>query len=51
MEAELLVLSRTIGFVEAGDPVLLRWQAVPYQKFGHQEGEVSAIIRSTPSAG
>ena len=51
LEAELLVPSRAIGFIEPGDRVLLRYQAFPYQKFGHQEGRVSAISRSALSAG
>jgi len=31
--------------------VLLRYQAFPYQKFGHQEGRVAAISRSALSPG
>lgn len=46
LEAELLVPSRAIGFIEPGDKVLLRYQAFPYQKFGHQQGEVRRISRS-----
>lgn len=46
LEAELLVPSRAIGFIEPGDTVLLRYQAYPYQKFGHQLGIVSQISRS-----
>lgn len=46
LEAELLVPSRAIGFIEPGDRVLLRYQAYPYQKFGHHEGEVVRISRS-----
>ena len=46
LEAELLVPSRAIGFIEPGDRVLLRYQAYPYQKFGHHEGEVAGISRS-----
>lgn len=51
LEAELLVPSRAIGFVEPGDAVLLRYQAFPYQKFGHHRGLVSRISRSTVGAG
>ena len=53
LEAQLLVPSRAIGFVEEGDRVLLRYQAYPYQKFGHQAGEVVRISRSalTPDRG
>lgn len=46
LEAELLVPSRAIGFIEPGDTVLLRYQAYPYQKFGHQNGTVKQISRS-----
>ena len=49
LEAELLVPSRAIGFIEPGDPVLLRYQAYPYQKFGHQLGKVARISRSALS--
>lgn len=51
LEAELLVPSRAIGFIGPGDRVLLRYQAFPYQKFGHQEGRVAAISRSALSPG
>ncbi|MGN6513997.1 MAG: HlyD family secretion protein [Lysobacteraceae bacterium] len=46
LEAELLVASQAIGFIEPGDRVLLRYQAYPYQKFGHQAGTVTRISRS-----
>ncbi|MGY1410471.1 MULTISPECIES: HlyD family secretion protein [unclassified Luteimonas] len=51
LEAELLVPSRAIGFIEPGDRVLLRYQAYPYQKFGHHEGEVARISRSALNSG
>lgn len=51
LEAELLVPSRAIGFIEPGDAVLLRYQAYPYQKFGHHQGRVARISRSTVNAG
>ena len=51
LEAELLVPSRAIGFIEPGDSVLLRYQAYPYQKFGHQRGTVGRISRSALSGG
>lgn len=47
LEAELSVPSRAIGFIKRGDKVLLRYQAFPFQKFGHHAGRVSAISRST----
>src|SRR5690606_444964 len=51
LEAELLVPSRAIGFIEPGDSVMLRYQAFPYQKFGHQKGVVVQISRSALSSG
>jgi membrane fusion protein len=51
LEAELLVPSRAIGFIEPGDTVQLRYQAYPYQKFGHQLGTVVRISRSALSHG
>lgn len=51
LEAELLVPSRAIGFIAPGDTVLLRYQAFPYQKFGHQQGQVARISRSALSSG
>jgi membrane fusion protein len=49
LQAQLLVPSRAIGFVEEGDRVLLRYQAYPYQKFGHHAGRVVRISRSALS--
>lgn len=46
LQADLLVPSRAVGFVEPGDRVLLRYQAFPFQKFGHQEGRVARVGRS-----
>ena len=51
LEAELLVPSRAIGFIAPGDGVLLRYQAFPYQKFGHHQGRVASISRSALSSG
>lgn len=53
LQAELLVPSRAIGFIEPGDRVQLRYQAYPYQKFGHHVGRVLRISRSavTPKDG
>lgn len=51
LEAELLVPSRAIGFIAPGDSVLLRYQAFPYQKFGHHQGKVASISRSALSSG
>jgi len=53
LQAELLVPSRAIGFMDPGDRVQLRYQAYPYQKFGHHTGRVVRIARSAvkPVAG
>lgn len=51
LQAQLLVPSRAIGFIEPGDSVLLRYQAYPYQKFGHHRGKVARISRSALSTG
>lgn len=41
--------SRTAGFVEAGQTVLIRFHAYPYQKFGLYEGRVISVSK-TPFA-
>lgn len=49
LQAQLLVPSRAIGFIEPGNRVVLRYQAFPYQKFGQQYGTVSDVSRSALS--
>lgn len=51
LQARLLVPSRAIGFIEPGDSVLLRYQAYPYQKFGHHAGKVIRVSRSAVNPG
>lgn len=46
LEAQLLVPSRAIGFVEPGNRVVLRYEAYPYQKFGLHGGSVKAVSRN-----
>ncbi|HET7300323.1 MAG TPA: HlyD family efflux transporter periplasmic adaptor subunit, partial [Oleiagrimonas sp.] len=46
LQAQLLVPSRAVGFIEPGSRVVLRYQAYPYQKFGQQYGRVASISRS-----
>lgn len=46
MQAHLYASSSAIGFIREGDRVLLRYQAFPYQKFGHAEGTVAAVSKS-----
>ncbi|HNG61059.1 MAG TPA: HlyD family efflux transporter periplasmic adaptor subunit [Cellvibrionaceae bacterium] len=46
MQAHLYAPSRAVGFVKPGDAVLLRYQAYPYQKFGHVRGRVLQVART-----
>lgn len=46
LEARMLVSSRAIGFIQAGQRVVLRYQAFPYQKFGQQYGHVKDVSRT-----
>jgi membrane fusion protein len=49
LQAQLLVPSRAIGFIEPGSRVVMRYQAFAYQKFGQQYGRVIDISRSALS--
>lgn len=49
LQAQLLVPSRAVGFIESGSRVVLRYQAFPYQKFGQQYGSVEQVSRSALS--
>lgn len=51
MEAQLLVPSRAIGFVTPEQPVALRYEAFPYQRFGHHQGRVRSIARTLLTPG
>jgi len=46
LQAHLFAPSSAVGFVRANQAVQLRYQAFPYQKFGHQAGEVAQVSRS-----
>lgn len=46
LRAELQAPSRAVGFIRAGDRVVLRYVSFPYQKFGHQAGTVLRISRN-----
>jgi membrane fusion protein len=46
LEAHLYAPSRAVGFVQAGQAVLLRYRAYPYQKFGHARGVIRSVSRS-----
>jgi membrane fusion protein len=47
LHAELYAPSRAVGFIRPGDTVLIRYQAYPYQKFGHQKGVVESVSRTS----
>ena len=49
LEAHLFAPSRSIGFVRAGQEVLLRFFAYPHQKFGSHVARVVAVTRSAMS--
>lgn len=49
LQAQLYAPSSAIGFVRPGQRVRMRFEAFPYQKFGHQDGHVVQVSR-TPLA-
>jgi membrane fusion protein len=51
LEAHLYSPSRAVGFLRPGQRVLLRYQAYPYQKFGHYEGVLVSVSRSAVNPG
>jgi membrane fusion protein len=50
LQAHLFAPSSAVGFVRENQRVLLRYQAYPYQKFGHQPGRVLHVSH-TPLQG
>lgn len=46
LQAQLFAPSSAVGFVRPQQAVLLRYQAFPYQKFGHQSGQVVQVSRT-----
>ncbi|MDM4768470.1 HlyD family efflux transporter periplasmic adaptor subunit [Pelomonas sp. SE-A7] len=50
MLAHLYAPSSAIGFVHPQQQVQLRYQAFPYQKFGHQQGRVLQVARTPLSS-
>jgi membrane fusion protein len=46
LEAYLLVPTRAAGFIRPAQTVALRYQAFPYQRFGHYLGEVRQVGRT-----
>lgn len=51
LEAQLLVPSRAIGTIRTGAPVLIRYEAFPYQHYGRFRGTVVEIGRSALDKG
>jgi membrane fusion protein len=55
LQAELLIPARAIGFVEAGQPVRILYDAFPYQHFGTYNGHVvkvsQTLLTSSDAAG
>jgi membrane fusion protein len=49
LEAHLYGPSRAVGFVKPGQSVRVRYQAFPYQRFGHHEGRVASVSRTAVS--
>ncbi len=49
IEVHLFVPSRNAGFIEVGQQVNIRYEAFPFEKFGLQEGIVTAVS-TTPFA-
>lgn len=49
LQAHLFAPSSAVGFVRPEQPVRLRFEAFPYQKFGHRPGRVVQVSR-TPLA-
>lgn len=45
LQAHLFAPSSAVGFVHSDQPVRLRLQAYPFQKFGHQAGRVLQVSR------
>lgn len=46
LEVELYAPSRTVGFIKPGMPVLIRYQAYPFQKFGQHAGVVKEVTKT-----
>lgn len=46
LEAHLYAPSSAVGFLRADQPVQLRYEAYPYQKFGHQTGHVLHVAQT-----
>jgi membrane fusion protein len=51
LRAQLLVPTRAIGFIAPGNPVVMRYDAFPFQRFGQYRGTVVSVGRTVWSAG
>jgi len=47
--ARIMVNTQSIGFIQPGQRVVLRYKAFPYQKFGQQYGRVTEVSRTALS--
>jgi membrane fusion protein len=46
LTVHLLIPVRAIGFIEAGQPLAIRYDAFPYQKFGIYQGTVAQVSKT-----
>ncbi|MDD5329949.1 MAG: HlyD family efflux transporter periplasmic adaptor subunit [Sulfuricella sp.] len=46
LQAHLYAPSKAVGFIKPGDTALMRYQAYPYQKFGHARGTVVSVAKT-----
>ena len=51
LQAELLVPTRGVGFIRAGQPVVLRYEAFPYERFGQFKGTVTSVGKTVWTQG
>lgn len=51
LHAQLLVPSRAIGFVRAGQRVVVRYEAFPFQRFGQYGGSIVSVSRTVWAPG
>ena len=45
LEAHLFVPTRAVGFLQEGQPLEIRYEAYPYQRFGMHPGEINQISK------
>lgn len=51
LEVQVILPSAAVGFVREGDPVTLRFDAFPYQRYGGVSGSVRQISQTALAAG